>query len=419
MGIFDRFAWKREAGGERVLPKAEGEVAGGADVPQGGNYVGKVVRIRRGEEALVVSSVYSAVEILTNSLAMMSVQYLKHDRRGGNYVVDDGKFGGRKLNYLLQVQPNGRQNAMAFWREVWQNVVLKGNALLWIERDSSGEELSLECARKCASVNFDRDKNVYEIVDCGIGVYKKLEAKDVIHIKNTYTDETGLWGVPTIKYAARALSVTATADSQTLDTTSKGGRMKFILMHGQKANLGVGRYSLKENRKLADKLNSDIYSQDVSFLNSDGELKQISLSAADQQLLQVREFGVSEVARFFGVPKSLLMDDSNSSYKTPSAANTAFLNRTLAPRIRELELELNAKLLGIDGFGAHRIHVCEKDIFKMDLESLAAWNKSRLETGLASVNELRKEANMPVVVNGDDVMVSTNLAAAGSSKIAD
>lgn len=411
---------RREADGGRVLPTSTGgdpAEAAASDLPQGGDYQRRAVMIRRGEEALVLSAVYSAVELLSNSLAMMSVQYMRHDAGRGCYVEDSGRYGGRRLNYLLQVQPNPRQNAMAFWREVWQSVVMRGNAVLWLERGANGEELSLEMARRCASVVYDREKNTYDITDLALGVYKHLEGREAVHLRNTYTDESGLWGVSTIAHAVQSLSVNATADAQTLDTTSKGGRMKFILMHPQKQSFGVGRYSSRENRKLAEQLNADIYSQDVSFLNSDGELKQISLSAADQQLLQTRQFGVAEVARFFGVPKSLLMDDANSSYKTPAAAQTAFLNRTLAPRLRELEVELNAKLLGPEGYGAHRLHVCEKDIFKLDKESQAAWNKSRLETGVATVNELRKEQNMPSVPNGGDVMVSTNLAVAGSEKV--
>ncbi len=415
MKLWNRLLKRENTGVGRT---AGSETAQGAqNANGGGDYVGKAVTIKRGDEALVVSAVYSAVEILSNSLAMMSIQYLRRDRKRECYVEDESKYGGQKINYLLQVQPNERQNAMQFWRDVWQSVVLRGNALVWLERGSDGEELYLDMARRTASVAYDKQANIYEIMDLTLGVHKVLSGREVIHLRNSYTDLSGLWGISTIAYASRALSVSATADAQTLDTTSKGGRMKFIIMQPPKQSLGVGRYSIKENTAAADKLNDEIYSQDVSFLNTDGELKQVSLSAADQQLLQNRQFGVAEVARFFGVPKSMLMDDGNSSYKTPAAAQTAFLNRTLAPRMRELELELNAKLLGMEGYGAHKIHVCERNIFVLDLESQAAWNKSRLETGLATVNELRKEQNMAQVENGNDVMISTNLAIAGSDKL--
>ena len=415
MKLWNKLLRRESTGG--VVGGSVSSGTGAQSQPSGGDYVGRAVIIKRGEEALVVSAVYSAVEIVSNTLAMMSIKYQRRDRKGGCYVDDDGRYGGQRLNYLLQIQPNERQNAMQFWREVWQSVVLRGNAIVWLERGADGEPLFFDTAHRSATVLYDKQRNRYEVTDMSLGVYKELEGREVIHLRNTYTDMSGLWGISTIAYASRALSVSATADAQTLDTTSKGGRMKFIIMQPPKQSLGVGRYSFKENSAVAEKLNDEIYSQDVSFLNTDGELKQVSLSAADQQLLQNRQFGVPEVARFFGVPKSMLMDDSNSSYKTPSAAQTAFLNRTLAPRMRELELELNAKLLGMSGYGPNKLHVCERNIFVLDLESQAAWNKSRLETGVATVNELRKEQNMPKVENGDDVMVSTNLAIAGSEKL--
>lgn len=415
MKLWNKLLRRESTGG--VVGVAAPSDTGAKGKPTGGDYVGRAVTIKRGEEALVVSAVYSAVEIVSNTLAMMSIKYQRRDRKGGCYVDDDGRYGGQRLNYLLQIQPNERQNAMQFWREVWQSVVLRGNAIVWLERGADGEPLYFDMAHRSATVLYDKQRNSYEVTDMSLGVYKELDGREVIHLRNTYTDMSGLWGISTIAYASRTLSVSATADAQTLDTTSKGGRMKFIIMQPPKQSLGVGRYSFKENSAVAEKLNDEIYSQDVSFLNTDGELKQVSLSAADQQLLQNRQFGVAEVARFFGVPKSMLMDDGNSSYKTPSAAQTAFLNRTLAPRMRELELELNAKLLGMAGYGPNKLHVCERNIFVLDLESQAAWNKSRLETGVATVNELRKEQNMPKVENGDDVMVSTNLAIAGSEKL--
>lgn len=415
MRLWNRLLRRESSGGAAAGAVSPG--CGAQSSPSGGDYVGRAVTIRRGDEALVVSAVYSAVEIVSNTLAMMSIKYQRRDRKGGCYVDDEGRYGGQRLNYLLQIQPNERQNAMQFWREVWQSVVLRGNAIVWLERGADGEPLFFDMAHRTASVYYDKQRNTYEVTDLSLGVYKELDGREVIHLRNSYTDLSGLWGISTIAYASRALSVSATADMQTLDTTSKGGRMKFIIMQAPKQTLGVGRYSFKENSAVAERLNDEIYSQDVSFLNTDGELKQVSLSAADQQLLQNRQFGVAEVARFFGVPKSMLMDDGNSSYKTPSAAQTAFLNRTLAPRMRELELELNAKLLGMTGYGPNKIHVCERNIFVLDLDSQAAWNKSRLETGVATVNELRKEQNMPKVDNGDDVMVSTNLAIAGSDKL--
>ena len=53
----------------------------------------------------------------------------------------------------------------------------------------------------------------------------------------------------------------------------------------------------------------------------------------------------------------------------------------------------------------------------MDLESKARWDKNRLENGLVSVNDLRRERDIEPVDKGDDVYLSVNFAPIGSAKL--
>ena len=112
-----------------------------------------------------------------------------------------------------------------------------------------------------------------------------------------------------------------------------------------------------------------------------------------------------------------MMDDSNSSYKTPEAATQEFLLRTISPLIREMEDEYNSKLLGAEDFGKRRIHICEKALRRLDPTAQANLFKTYLETGAYTVNEIRGEMDMPSVEDGDKNYISTNLAELGSEKL--
>ena len=92
------------------------------------------------------------------------------------------------------------------------------------------------------------------------------------------------------------------------------------------------------------------------------------------------------------------MIGEGGSYKMPEHATQEFLLRTIQPRIREHEDEYNTKLLGMEDFGKRRIHVCEQALRRLDPKGQADIDKLRLEAGTATVNELRKQYDMPTTL---------------------
>ena len=105
----------------------------------------------------------------------------------------------------------------------------------------------------------------------------------------------------------------------------------------------------------------------------------------------------------------MMMEDAGSSYKMPEHATQEFMLRTIQPRIREWEDELNAKLLTAEDFGKRRIHVCELALKRLDAKGQAEVDKLQLETGAATVNDIRAKYDRPAVENGDEPLASANL----------
>ena len=110
------------------------------------------------------------------------------------------------------------------------------------------------------------------------------------------------------------------------------------------------------------------------------------------------------------------MEDAGSSYKMPEHATQEFLLRTIQPRIREWEDELNSKLLREEDFGRRRIHVCELALRRLDAKGQAEIDKLHMEAGWA-VNEIRSQYDLPNIEGGDLHYISTNLAELGSEKL--
>ena len=238
----------------------------------------------------------------------------------------------------------------------------------------------------------------------------EADAKDVMHFKNVFLTDDYYMGLPTLDFAFKALQIAATADDQALQDVAKGGKHKILLKEEKSTPMGTrGRNSPEELRKTARKFEGDWQSNDVVLLDNVMDPTIISQTAQQLQLLENRGFQVSDLARILGVPRIMMMEDAGSSYKMPEHATQEFMLRTIQPRIREWEDEMNAKLLTADDFGKRRIHVCELPLRRLDAKGQAEIDKMHLETGVNTVNEIRQSYDLPAVKNGDVPIASANL----------
>lgn len=384
--------------------------------PVGANVSGKTTYAQGEQTSLTVPAFYRAITLRADTMARLTMQY-QRKTRAGNYEMDDSKHRGKHLNYLLQVQPNPHSSWTTMMRQAEIMRLLRGNAYIYIERGLDGEVQALWL---CSSGVYDPTSDSYTVCYYMATVphMVTVPATQVIHLRNTITAIDGFTGMPLLQYAARTLNLSATQDQFTLDTFSKGGRYKMLLQEQQQGAIGVGgKVNRDQMEKAREKLQKDLPNNDVVFVPNVASVTNMSQTLGEMELSTMRKLSVADISRLTGVPRNLLGDDSNSSYKTPEAATLDFLSNGIAPQIEELEDEFNRKLLGEVGWGEHKFVFDVTPLFRLDRDAQGAWNKNRLETGVSSINELRAEQNLAPIVNGYDHYVSTNLAVAGSPKL--
>ena len=409
---------RRSADGIGKTPAASSEQT--TAQAKGASFAENAVQVNSARAGLAVAAFCRACEIRMNTMSMLQWQYQKLDKLGGNFTPWlQGSTQARRINYLLQVQPNPTMSASQMMRMAEYQIIFKGNAVIYPEKDEFGEVKAFWLA---TSATLDTQTMQYCLQynsHHGVMQVDGIPAEDVIHIRAPFSNDNGLTGLPVLTYARQTLGIAATNDKFTLENAAKGGRVKLLVQEDKQSGMGVGRASKKELQKVTDQLGDDIYNKDVVLLNNIANVTPISMNAADMQLLQNRQFSVREVSRIMGVPPILLMDDSNSSYKSPEAATQEFLMRTIAPKINDWETEFNAKMVGPEGYGTLRFHLCDKPLTRLDPLGQATVNEKLLQTGVKTVNDLRKEYDMPSVEKGDINYISTNLAELGSKKLSD
>jgi len=389
------------------------------EVGVSGSFAANINYLNGPQAALTASAVHRAVELRAKTEAQFQAQYQKMDAAGGNYTADM-RGVGRTINYLLQVSPNPLMSAATFWEQLVINRLMLGNGMAYIERDEFGDPVHLWSA---TLGGYNPITNTYILTyptDRGIVNRVEVAAKDVIHWANTYRDFDGYLGIPTLRYAFDTLALIATEKQQALEVAAKGGRMKLIIGEDTskvQSPICAGLFDKKEMDKYAMELQQRLYQNDVVAMRGLDKVQPISMSAQDQQMIELLNMTQDDVARFYGTPRPLLMLDTNSHYTTPTNATLEYMTRTIQPDILEIEQELTRKLLKMEDFGKRRIHMCEQPLLRLDKEAQAKVDEINLRTGAKTVNEIRAQYDLPAVADGDVVYVSTNLARLGSEKL--
>lgn len=133
-----------------------------------------------------------------------------------------------------------------------------------------------------------------------------------------------------------------------------------------------------------------------------GRMKTVAVSPEDSQWLESRRFGVSEIARFFGVPPHLIADASNSTSWGSGLAeqNLAFGQFSLRPWVERIE-EAHNRLLTTEGLPDVFVKLNLDALLRPSLSDRYESHATGIASGFLTINEARRLEDLPPVAWGD------------------
>lgn len=371
------------------------------DTPRTGGYSFWELLAAGNNTALSIATVYRCVNLLADSVAVLPCQFMR--QKDGRFVIDTNS----RLHYLLNVQPDFALSAFDFWHLVVLRLFMDGNAYIVPIYNTATLEIDRLALCGRGTVNHDTENDTYTVNDTENGIYGVYDEKEIIHIKGMSVD--GKHGVSVLTYARLTSNIATTGDAETLKRFANGGNVRGIISNDNSVR-GFGEYQDEELEKTAVDVDGRFQAgQHIVSLPGQVEFTQMSMSSVDMQFLESRKFTVREICRFFGVHPSFVFDDTSNNYKSAEMANVAFLNNTLNPILRKIEAELLRKLVAPTLATKRKFEFNRQSLYACDLQSRGKYWKQVIETGLYTVNELRREENKPDVDGGDTVLVSANL----------
>lgn len=350
------------------------------------------------DKAMLLSTVYRCVNLIADSVAQLPFEPYKVDSKGFKK-----RYQKHSSYHVLNCEPNQRMTRFTFIKLLISSMLLRGNAYAYIVRDERGDVKELLYLPP-EYVTIVPPKYIYEPVTYRVtGFTADVPAQDMIHLLN-YTYD-GVTGISTLAFAAQTLELASNSEEHARNFFAGGCNVGGILSVQSSLNARQ-KEDIKSSWNKAFSAKSGT-SNGLAVLEGNMSYQPISVNSKDAQLLETRQFNVTDICRFFNVSPVMAFDLSKSSYSTVEATNISFLSTTLQPILTKIEIEFKRKIFREHSNIDVKFDVSE--LLRTDKASQSEYYQKMILNGIMSVNEVRRDLNLIPVEGGDVNFIAANL----------
>ncbi|MER5000380.1 phage portal protein [Providencia stuartii] len=345
------------------------------------------------ERILQISTVWRCVSLISTLTACLPLDVFETDQAGNRAKVDLSN----PLARLLRYSPNQYMTAQEFREAMTMQLCFYGNSYALAERNRSGDVISLlpllsanmdvRMEGKNLIYKYQRDKE-----------FAKFKHSEIFHLKGFGFN--GLVGLSPIAHACKTAGTAVAMEDQQREFYANGAKSPKILTTGDKVLSKEQRAQVEENFK---EIAGGPVKKRLWILEGGFKADDIGVSPQDAETMASRKFQVSELARFFGVPPHLVGDvEKSTSWGTGiEQQNLGFLQYTLQPYISRWENCIARWLLKPGDVGKYHAEHNLDGLLRGDSASRAAFMKAMGESGLRTINEMRRLDNYPPLEGGN------------------
>lgn len=348
------------------------------------------------DAALQISAVWACVSVIVNTVSTLPLLVYRNEADGLRSVDRDGN-----LWRLLHDAPNPRMTSAEFWAAMITNLCLRLNAYARIERDAKGEAVALwpMSADQVEVQVIGRDVFYAYRYDQDVLI---LREDQVLHIKGMGNGTLGLDRLDYMRASTTEASNSTAAASKLFST---GGKPTGVLMVDNVLN-AEQRAAIKANFA---EMQAGSASR-LFVLEANMKYQQLSLSPEDMQLLSTRQFGVEEIARWFGVPPVMIGHSNVTTWGSGvEQIIEGFYKFNVRPLLVNIEQAIKKRVMTPAQRVRNTVEFNFEGLLRVNLKDRAEVYSKLLQNGVMTRNEARQLENMPPIPGGDKITVQSNL----------
>ena len=343
------------------------------------NYTGEKVNEM---SALGISTVYSAISLIADSIALLPVKTLRYD--GQKTIFTEKPKFLEKPNVSLDL------TMFSLLHQTITSMAMHGNAFILVDKDRQGRPIQLTPVHpEKVKVEMQNSQKVYMLQTTKGSYDRKITSNNMLHFV-WYSYPGQLVGVSPLRTNSNTYGLALAMERHIAQFYGQGGTPSSVLetdrdLTAEQANI------LKETW-----INNHNKNRKPAVLTGGLKWKAIS-DAAGNELIAARDQIVHEIARVFRIPAHLLLSkDGSNVYSNIESNGLAFIRHTLLPWIRRIEDGLTTLLPG-------------KQFVKLDTDEYARGDQlSRVRSfqvavssGIMTPNEARAKMDLEPYEGGD------------------
>ena len=345
------------------------------------------------KQNLKIAAVWRCVNIIAGTLAGLEWRVSRR--------LDDGKTEqawDHPLRRLLNERINDEYTPNDFWMALIAWKLLTGNGYAEIVRDGAGRPVQMYVIEP-ERVQPTRDAEgrlIYRVSQADGGTVD-VTPRNIFHVRGL--SPTGAAGYSLSEAGAETFKINTVIERWSGNYFAKAMAPSGVI--SIKRDDPMTAEEMFGIQSMFTKSMSGPDSAVKPFIATEGVTYQPITHAPEQaQFLETRRFMVNEVARFFGVPPSMLFARDAQVRSDTEEMSREFRNVTLMPIAKSLEQEVNSKLIG-----ATNLYKCTLDfrsLLRADTATRAEYYTKMRAAGLMTINECRAlEGLDPVDGRGD------------------
>lgn len=337
------------------------------------------------DSAMQLSAVWSCVKLLAETVASLPINVYKITENGRK--VDKNN----DLQLLFSSKVNRYQTKVEFFETVILNLVVNGNAYCLIQRfgDKIVGLLPLMADQMRVTLMADGSITYEYYQDAGVTVFSE---KSIWHLKLM---GNGIIGLSPLDHQKRTLGIAQAAENAVTKIYKNGAKPSGVLTldkfltEPQREQIRNKFYSLSSGNQ--DRL---------MVLEGGMKWESVSLSPQDIELLASRQFQISEICRWYGVP-SVMVNDTSSTTVWGSGIEqivAGFYKITLRPILEKIEASIVANLIQLP---SREVEFDFNALTRGDTKTRYESYRTGIQGGFLMPDEARAQEGMPPAEGGD------------------
>lgn len=347
---------------------------------------------------ITVAAIYRAVSLISRAECRLPLHLFER-------VADGRRRADDHPAAVLMRRPNPFMSGRLFRECLLSQLVLRGNAYAEIVRsDAAPPSLWLIPPGVTKPYITARGEKAYRVTLPG-GRVELFASDEIVHWR---VGGTLLEGLGPIDLCLETVALAKAGEMRSAAEVSGGSRPSGILAFDRKPEQGL----IDNFRKQWDERHAGAAKASrLAFLYGEKvTVHTLGYSPADAEILEGRKFTVLELARWFNVPPHLLYDLERATFSNIEHQGIEFLTYTLGYWLDVIASELNVSLLTPEEQASHYFEHIPGALIQLDTPTRTANQVERVKFGLATINEVRRESNVPPHADGDVLLVPSGTA---------